>query len=105
MEQVIQEGNEATAIEPEEMSESPIEVVESEEDKALKEFKAQVDFLMGKIGEDPDIRDRLICETYVNIANMETAIRSTFAMFQNEGGMGGMLKMLMGRGKKVKEDE
>jgi hypothetical protein len=87
LEQTIIEGNESTELEP----------VEETEDEALKEFKESVEFLMQKIRDDPEIRDRLICETYVNIANMETAIRNTFTMFQNEGGPMAMMKMLFGR--------
>jgi hypothetical protein len=97
MEQVIEEGNETTEIPVEEMQNAAM--MEIAEDEALEEFKTQVNFLMDKIREDPEIRDRLICETYVNIANMETAIRSTFAMFQEQG-IGSMFKAMLGRGKK-----
>jgi len=90
---VMEDGNETgldevVAIDPEEV--------------ARQQFKEQVDFLMMKIGEDPDVRDRIICETYVNIANIETAIRGTFQMFQDQG-MASIFKSMFGRGKKVKD--
>jgi hypothetical protein len=73
------------------------------DDAALAEFKRQVDYLCEKMQDDPAIRDRIIAETYVNIANMETAIRSVFVMFQQEG-MAGMFKGMFSRKKGKKND-
>lgn len=60
------------------------------------EFTRRVEKLMEIMAEDPAVRDRIIAETYVNIAQIETAVRGTVEMIQREG-LGAILKSGMKR--------
>lgn len=60
------------------------------------EFTRRVEMLMEMMAEDPAVRDRIIAETYVNIAQIETSVRGTVEMIQREG-LGAILKSGMKR--------
>lgn len=60
------------------------------------EFTRRVEKLMEMMADDPTVRDRIIAETYVNIAQIETAVRGTVEMIQRDG-LGAILKSGMKR--------
>jgi len=62
-----------------------------------EEFESRVERLCEMMKNDPDVRDRLIAETYVNFASAEMGIRGMFQKFQSEG-MAGMFRGAFRRG-------
>jgi hypothetical protein len=61
------------------------------------EFNNRVERLMGMMENDSKVRDRLIAETYVNIASAEMGIRGMFEMMQSQG-VAGLMKGAFRRG-------
>jgi hypothetical protein len=49
------------------------------------EFERRVSRLMEMMENDPKVRDRILAETYVNIASAEQGIRGVFEMVQSQG--------------------
>lgn len=71
--------------------ESPPEETPSEETVSLhttEEFQARVTRLMEMMESDPKVRDRLLAEIYVNIAQAEMGIRGMFEAMQSQGALG-----------------
>lgn len=64
----------------------------------LAEFEHKVTALVNMMHEDPEVRDRIIAETYVNIANTELHFRRIMAMMQEQG-LGSMMRGMFKRGK------
>jgi hypothetical protein len=62
-----------------------------------EEFNNRVDRLCEMMKADPDVRDRIIAETYVNIASAEMGIRGMFEAFQEQG-MAGLMRGAFRRG-------
>jgi hypothetical protein len=62
-----------------------------------EEFERRVNRLVEMMQEDPAIRDRILAETYVNIASAEIGIRGVFEAIQ-QGGMAGLMKGAFRRG-------
>lgn len=87
----VSSANEDEWVVPKE-EETPATYPQSEE-----EFNQRVERLMTMMEEDSSVRDRLIAETYVNIASAEMGIRGMFTMFQEQG-MAGLMKGAFRRG-------
>lgn len=62
-----------------------------------EEFNKRVERLCEMMKADPDVRDRIIAETYVNIASAEMGIRGMFEAFQEQG-MAGLMRGAFRRG-------
>jgi hypothetical protein len=62
-----------------------------------EEFNQRVERLCEMMKADPDVRDRIIAETYVNIASAEMGIRGMFEAFQEQG-MAGLMRGAFRRG-------
>jgi len=65
--------------------------------QSKEEFERRVNKLVEMMQEDPSVRDRIIAETYVNIASAEIGIRGVFEAIQ-QGGMAGLMKGAFRRG-------
>lgn len=59
-------------------------------------FEETVDKLLAMIADDPSVRDRMIVETYVNLAQIEMGVRGAMTMIQTEG-MAGMMRGVFSR--------
>lgn len=62
-----------------------------------EEFNARVNRLMDKMKEDPDVRDRVLAEIYVNMASAEMGIRGVAEMVRAQG-IGGLMRSALRRG-------
>lgn len=62
-----------------------------------EEFENRVTRLMAMMKEDSTVRDRILAETYVNIASAEMGIRGVMEAMQS-GGIAGMMKGAFRRG-------
>lgn len=62
-----------------------------------EEFNRRVERLCEMMENDPKVRDRIIAETYVNIASAEMGIRGMFEAFQEQG-MAGLMRGAFRRG-------
>lgn len=90
---------------PPEETVTPEEFEELEADEVLTtpapenrdEFERRVTRLMEMMKDDPDVRDRILAETYVNIASAEQGIRGVFEMVQQQG-MAGFARGMFRRG-------
>lgn len=84
----------------EELGEAQVSPVDelSYEPGTIEEFEYKRNKLVEMMQADPDVRDKLLAEVYLNISNMEAGIRGAFQLLQNEG-MSGMLKGMIGRRK------
>lgn len=76
---------------------SPLGSVPTAAEDEAAEFKRKVDALVSMMNEDAEVRDRIIAETYVNIANIEAYVRTVATVIQSEG-IGGMLRGMRKRG-------
>lgn len=56
-----------------------------------EEFERRVSKLCQMMEEDPTVRDRIIAETYVNMASAEMGIRGMFELVQKQG-LSGMMR-------------
>lgn len=64
---------------------------------AEEEYTARVLRIMALIEADPTMRDRVLCEIYVTLAEFSEQFRTMEAQMKNMG-PGGILKMLRGKG-------
>lgn len=62
------------------------------------EFERKVTALVQMMGDDPEVRDRIIAEMYVNIANTELHFRRILTLMQEQG-LGSMMRGMFKRGK------
>lgn len=62
-----------------------------------EDFERRVNNLVEMMREDPNVRDRVLAEIYVNMASAEMGIRGVFEAIQN-GGMAGLMKGAFKRG-------
>lgn len=62
-----------------------------------EEFDQRVERLMAMMEDDPKVRDRLLAETYVNIASAEMGIRQMAEAVQKQG-IAGLMKGAFSRG-------
>jgi len=85
---------------PSPSSEAP-EPGEVSEDE-ISPFDKRVNNLMAMIAEDPSVRDRVLCELYVTIAEFSDEFRAMQAQI-NSVGPAGFMKMIFGR--RGKEEE
>jgi hypothetical protein len=79
----------------EEVSEETSSADSPPEDR--EEFEQRVERLCEMMKADPDVRDRIIAETYVNIASAEMGIRGMFEAMQSQG-IAGLMKGALRRG-------
>lgn len=84
-------------------TESPLEETEEvsspeipEQIFSAEEFERRRNALVEKMANDPVVRDKILAEIYLNIANMEMALRGMFETVQSQG-FAGMLKSMIGR--------
>lgn len=93
------EGEETSfdALDGTEDEETQSEVV-SEMQSDQDAFQERVDRLVGMIGDDPSIRDRMIAETYVTIAEFSETLREMQAAMGSMGPAGFMRAMMSGGG-------
>lgn len=63
------------------------------------EFERKVTTLVQMMGDDPEVRDRIIAEIYVNIANTELHFRRMITLLQEQG-LGTMMRGMFKRGGK-----
>lgn len=84
------------SFEEESMDETPEKTEVSLQTK--EEFESRVEKLCQLMDGDPTVRDRLLAEMYVNMANAEMGIRGVFEMIQSQG-ISGMMRGAFRRGK------
>ena len=70
---------------------------DSEPPQDANEFNQRVERLMAMMEDDPKVRDRLLAETYVNIASAEMGIRQMAEAVQKQG-IAGLMKGAFSRG-------